>query len=367
MSRHIVIDARIRPASSGRPIDRLLEYLQALDKDNTYTILLQPDDPWEPVAPNFRKVVCKYKRFSVNPFQQITFSLFLYRLKPDLVHFGMTGFQPLLYFGKQITMTHDLTMYEYVRAGRLPQWLHRLRMIGYRLLVYIAHRKAKRIIVPTQYVRQHLSKFQPFTAAKITVTLEAGEPPLSIIEQKPKFAVERFILSVGTAFPHKNLEGVVNAFGLLHEHDPSLRLVLAGKKEYHYEQLDAYIATKPYAQQVITPGFVSDGELKWLYGHARAYVFASFSEGFGLPGLEAMAHGCPVVSSNATCLPEVYDGAAHYFNPQDPTDMAKRIQEVLDSNTLRSDLVEKGKKQVAQYSWRRMAEQTLEVYKHVLG
>lgn len=365
MTKHVVIDARIRRASTGKPVERLLEYLQTLDKDNRYSVLVEPDDPWQPSATSFRAVPCKHRQFSFNPLQQLTFSWQLYRLKPDLVHFTLTGQQPLLYFGRQITMTHDLTMYEYVRAGRLPMWLHRLRMIGYRLLVWAAHRNAKRIMVPTEYVRNGLARFHPFTAKKVTVTLEASEPPLPVDEQKPNIDMGRFILCVGTAFPHKNLDRVVDAFGLLNAKDPSLHLVMAGKKERHYEQLNAYIATKPYASQIITPGFVSDAELKWLYSHAEAYVFASLSEGFGLPGLEAMAHGCPVVSSNATCLPEVYGDAAHYFDPENPDDMAAKITEVLASKKLREDLVAKGKKQAAKYSWRRMAEQTFEIYKSV--
>ena len=93
-------------------------------------------------------------------------------------------------------------------------------------------------------------------------------------------------------------------------------------------------------------------------------MFPSYSEGFGLPPLEAMAHGCPVVSSSATCLPEVYGDAAVYFAPEDVQEMANRVSEVLEDRKLRSQLIDNGYKQVKKYSWRRMAEQTLEVYKN---
>jgi glycosyltransferase involved in cell wall biosynthesis len=86
-----------------------------------------------------------------------------------------------------------------------------------------------------------------------------------------------------------------------------------------------------------------------------------------LPGLEAMVHGAPVVSSNATCLPEVYGDAAHYFDPLDTSDIAAKIGEMLEDEALRSNLIKKGKKQAAKYSWRRTAEQTLEVYEKALG
>jgi glycosyltransferase involved in cell wall biosynthesis len=117
---------------------------------------------------------------------------------------------------------------------------------------------------------------------------------------------------------------------------------------------------------VIFTGYVSEGRLRWLYEHAAAYVFPSLSEGFGLPPLEAMIHGAPVVSSNATCLPEIYGDAAHYFDPTDVSDMAKKIDDVLSNPKLREELVEKGKIQVKKYSWKRMTEQTLDVYKKVL-
>ncbi len=97
------------------------------------------------------------------------------------------------------------------------------------------------------------------------------------------------------------------------------------------------------------------------------YVFPSLSEGFGLPALEAMQHGAPVASSNATCLPEVYGDAAHYFDPLDVQDMVEKIQQIMDDSDLRKQLIKKGRHQAAKYSWQRMAEQTLEVYQSVLG
>lgn len=364
---HIVIDARIRRASTGKPVDRLLEYLQQLDSTNKYTVLLEPDDGWRPKNRKFKTAICKYRQFSFNPLQQILYARQLYKLKPDLVHFTMTGQQPLFYFGKQITFTHDLTMFKFVRAGRLPKWLHWLRMRGYRLLVWQSHRKAKKILVPTQYVRDAIAKFHLFTNRRLVITSEASEPPIPGPEKEPERVPEDFILYVGSAFPHKNLEKLIGAYELLKSENPSLKLVLVGKREYHYKQLRRWAKSKPFFDDIIFTGFVPEAELKWYYNHAKAYVFPSLSEGFGLPGLEAMVHGCPVVSSNATCLPEVYGPGAHYFNPKDIEDMAAKINEVLTKESLRRRLVENGYQQARKYSWRRMAEQTLAVYKEVLG
>ncbi len=364
--KHIVIDARIRRASTGRPIDRLLEYLQALDTKNHYTVLLEPDDPWQPKAKNFKTVSCRFSQFSFNPLNQIAFSWQLYRLKPDLVHFTMTGQQPLFYFGRQVTMTHDLIMFKFARKGRLPWWAHWLRMKGYKLLMWQAHRKAKVILVPTQYVRDAVAKFHLFTNRKIVITPEASEPPIpGQAEQPSYYTTSDFILYVGSSFPHKNLRRLVKAFELLKETHPTLKLFLVGKKEQHAKKLERWV-NKLNINGVVFTGFVPDSELKWLYQNAKAYVFPSLSEGFGLPGLEAMAHGCPVVSSNATCLPEVYEDAAHYFDPENVEEMAAKIAEVIDDDKLRQKLVAKGYAQTKKFSWKRMADETLEVYEAVL-
>jgi len=118
---------------------------------------------------------------------------------------------------------------------------------------------------------------------------------------------------------------------------------------------------------VVFPGHVSEGQLRWLYENTAAYVFPSLSEGFGLPGLEAMAHGAPVVSSKATCLPEIYGDAAVYFDPLSTNDIARKINSVINSQSLRTQMIKRGRSQAARYSWKTMAKQTLEIYKQALG
>lgn len=366
MNTHIVIDARIRRASTGRPIARLLEHLQTLDTKTRYTVLVEPDDPWQPQQDNFTPLACPYPIFSFNPLQQLTFARFLRRLKPDLVHFTMSGQQPLLYFGTQITMTHDLTMYRYVRKGALPLPLHWLRMLGYRLLMWSAHRKAKRIIVPTDFVADDVTRFHPFTEGKITRTYEASEPPLKAEAAQPQGVSKPFLLYVGSAFPHKNLEGLAAAFAELVKKHRDLTLVLTGKREQHSLALEKSLKESPERERILFTGFVSDEELKWLYQNAEVYVFPSFSEGFGLPGLEAMVHECPVASSNATCLPEVYGEAAVYFDPNDIREMASAIQSVMTDKKVRTDLIANGKKQAKKFSWKRMSQETRAIYTEVL-
>jgi glycosyltransferase involved in cell wall biosynthesis len=364
--KHIVIDARIRRSSTGRYVDRLLEHLQDIDHHNSYTVLLQADDQWKPKATNFSSLIAPFSQFSFNPLDQIRFAAQLYSLHADLVHFPMNQ-QPVLYFGKVVTSTLDLTMLRFTRPGRTPLPIFWFKMLGYRFLFWYSNRRSKAVITISHYVQRTLAKKYRFTAKKTTTTYCASEPPLKIAAKRPAFADAGidFLLYVGAAFPHKNLTALVNALPLL-EDQPKLKIVLVGKKEYYYHKLTKIVAAKPFADRIIITGFLSDAELKWLYQHCKAYVFPSLSEGFGLPGLEAMVHGAPVVSSNATCLPEIYGDAALYFNPRDLEDIAQKIDRVLTNEAFRQELIERGHKQAANYSWQRMAEETLEVYRKVL-
>jgi glycosyltransferase involved in cell wall biosynthesis len=359
---HIVIDARNRRSSTGRYTDRLLEHLQKIDTTNRYTVLVQPDDPWQGSSKNFTPLPSPFKQFSFNPFEQLAFAWQLYRLRPSLTHFTMTQ-QPLLYFGNIVTTTHDLTMLRFTRPGRYPKWVHAIRMVLYHFMFWLSHKKSRAILVPSKFVAKDLSTYQPFTKNKITVTYESSEPPLKDRAVALQGVAKPFIFHVGSPFPHKNIERLIEAFGLLKNNHPTLRLVLVGKKELYFNRLEASLTGQLYTKDILMPGFITDAQLKWLYHNAECYVLPSLSEGFGLPGLEAMAHDCPLVSSNATCLPEVYGNAAHYFNPEDVQDMAHKVSAVLNTPQLSKQLVLNGRKQLKKYSWQTMAKQTLEIYK----
>lgn len=367
MSKHIVIDARNRRASTGRYTDRLIENLQKLDKQNKYTILVELDDKWKMKNKNFHAVPCPYPQFSFNPLGQIAFARQLHALKPDLVHFTMTQ-QPLFYFGNIVTTTHDLTMLRHTRASRFPAWLHAIGLVLYRFLFWWSHKKSKKIIVPSNFVAKDLADYQPFTKDKIVVIHEAADPPIKEKAKPVEDVASPFIFHVGAPYPHKNIDRLIKAFELLYEKNPKLSLVLPGKmKDQFKKDFDSRVKYSPAKKSIITPGYISDAQLKWLYQNTSAYVLPSLSEGFGLPGLEAMAHDCPVVSSNATCLPEIYDGAAEYFNPRSEEEMAEAIDRVVSVKSLREEAIEKGKEQVKKYSWQKMAKETLNIYKEILN
>lgn len=363
--KHIVIDARNRQSSTGRYTARLLDHLQPTLKGCKVTVLLRSNDTWLPAAKNWHTANCDFPQFSFNPLHDIAFSKQLRQLKPDLVHFTMTQ-QPLTYWGNIVTTTHDLTMFRFVRAGQTPLPIFWLKKLGYRLLFWAAHRKSKHVIVPSKFVAQDLITHYPFVKSRVTVTYEASEPPIKSTSKPLKGIRQPFIMHVGSPFPHKNIQRLIEAFERLQLSHPKLQLILAGRKEFYFAELEEWARTRPSYKSIHFTGFIDDTELKWLYENAKAYVLPSLSEGFGLPGLEAMAHKCPLVSSDATCLPEVYGNAAHYFDPLSVKDMERAINDVLVDKKLRDSLSTNGQKQLKRYAWKTMAEQTCKIYRSSL-
>lgn len=360
----IVIDARELRTSTGRYVERLLHYLQKIDNSHKYKVLLYPKDfdSWRPTNKNFSKVACPYKEFTFA--EQIGLLRQLNKLKGDLVHFDMVQ-QPILYRGKVVTTMNDLTTVRFRNPAK--NWLvFTIKQWVYKWVNVIVARKSKAVLTFTQFVKDDVAKFARINSRKITVTnlaadkIEEPAKPVEELQDKP------FIMYVGQPGPHKNLPRLIEAFELLRQDNPALWLVLAGKKHVLYKRIERDVREKGL-QHVLFTGFVEESELRWLYENTSAYIFPSLSEGFGLPGLEAMVHGAPVIYSNATCLPEVYGEAAVYFDPLDVKDMAGRITEVLNNEKLRGRLVASGKKQASKYSWQKLAEQTLTVYKQVLG
>jgi glycosyltransferase involved in cell wall biosynthesis len=200
--------------------------------------------------------------------------------------------------------------------------------------------------------------------SKITATYEAADVfdgEIKAYEQP----FNEFILYVGQQSDYKNIKRLGDAHQKLLEKHPDLGLILVGNKNASALKTEAYFKEKGY-RNILFTGFVSDDQLAWLFKHCQTYVFPSLMEGFGLPGLEAMAYGAPVASSNATCLPEVYGKAAQYFNPTDSNDIVRAIEDILANPTFRDELIANGYRQVKKYSWRRMAEQTHAVYMNAL-
>lgn len=364
MPIRVVIDARESGTSTGRYIDRLVEYLSKLHPDFETTLLTKPHrvEYFKSLAPNFEVLATPYKEYTFS--EQLGYWRQIKKLKADLVHFAKTE-QPILYRGRTVTTVHDLTTARFRNPAK-NYLIFTVKRWVYRWVIKVVASKSKAIIAPSNFVREDLCHYTKVDSNKVHVIYEATDKIPDKPEPFKELEGQQFIMYVGRPQPHKNLERLIQAFARLKHQYPALKLVLVGKKDILYERHQELIK-KQGIKDVYFTGFVSEGQLRWLYENTAAYVFPSLSEGFGLPPLEAMAHGAPVVSSNSTCLPEINGDGAHYFNPLDVQDIAAKINDVLTSKKLKDKLIAGGQKQIAKYSWQGMAEQTLNIYREILN
>ena len=176
-----------------------------------------------------------------------------------------------------------------------------------------------------------------------------------------------YLLFVSTIEPRKNIANLVEAFNQLKSsHGIDHDLLLVGKKGWRYEPIFEAIGRSPWRANIHHLNYLSDRQVQALYSQADVFVYPSFYEGFGLPVLEAMTLGAPVVTSNVSSLPEVAGDAALYANPHVPGELAEQIWRVVNSPSLRENLIERGHAQAARFSWRRTAEETLKAYRSLL-
>jgi glycosyltransferase involved in cell wall biosynthesis len=219
---------------------------------------------------------------------------------------------------------------------------------------------ATRIITVSRHTRYDVAQLVPGAAARIQVVPNgatalctgAGSPPL------PAGVTRPYLLAVGSRRLHKNFRCAVDVLALLAMDEPALRLVVSGEDAPHWREVMAHASQLGVAERVIAAGTSNDGQLAALYANAEALLFPSLYEGFGLPLLEAMQCGTPVVASNVASIPEVAGDAALLFNPHDAAGMAGAVRRLRGDAQLRSDFVERGRVRAAQFTWERCAELT---------
>ncbi len=227
--------------------------------------------------------------------------------------------------------------------------------------------QAKRIITISKFSKQDIVDTYQIPADKITVAYlgfnqreEAGDLEQ---ETREKYSLpEKYILYLGTLKPNKNIDGLINAYKLLTTNHKNLdaKLVIAGKKGWLYENLFNMVEDLGLEEKVIFTGFVDDEDVQPIMSGAEVFVLPSFWEGFGIPVLEAMAAGTPVVCSDKASLPEVAGKAGLYVNPNQPKDIAEKIHQVLTDDKLSKDLIQSGREQVKKFSWDKCSRKILE-------
>lgn len=363
----IVIDARmLHWTGIGRYIQALLNELPKLDGVNDYTVLMRREDwqRWEPAAHNFKKVESNIQPYSLG--EQWALLWQLKALRPDLVHFTAPN-APVLYQAPRVVSIHDLTLLDFdtSRGHGLMRQLRRLKRPPFRFVLRNDVRGARMILTPTDYVGAQLQKRYGVVPERLRTTWLAADAHSAEPASLQRFgALGDYLFYVGTMYPYKNLASTLHAMRLLK--DSPLTLVVAGRRDFFSGELEALAQRLGVSERVKLIDYVSEGELVALYQGARAYVNPSLSEGFGLQGLEAMAQGTPVVAARASCLPEVYGEAAEYFDPHDPADQARAIAAVVENHALSQRLIQAGFRRCQQFSWSKMAQQTLQAYEAAL-
>lgn len=388
----ICIDARlINESGIGRYIRNLLKNLALIDKENNYYILLKKNDlqkySW---GDNFENIEADFGWYSAT--EQLKLPGIIKKINADLVHFPHFNV-PLFFKGKFIVTIHDLIHQHFAmkRATTLDPITYKIKQLGYHKVFSHAVKKSQKIIVPSDFIKSQLHKEWSIESSKIDVTHEGVDEKIFEIKNKQsknlqlkileKIKVQKpYIFYIGNAHPHKNIEGLIKAFRSIKSTTGTkgikgvsgkafdtfgtsdtfgtLNLVLAGGDHYFWKKIKSEY-TDP---SIIYPGYVTDESLVTLFSQAEAFVMPSFEEGFGIPVLESFAMNCPVICSDIGALKEVGGEGARYFNPKNSDDMAEKIMEVLNNQKLKTKLIENGQKKLNDFSWKKLAEETLKIY-----
>jgi glycosyltransferase involved in cell wall biosynthesis len=236
-------------------------------------------------------------------------------------------------------------------------------------------RRADAIVAVSECTKRDAIRFYDLSPEKITVIYEGVNPALHpvddpnlIAQARARFAKNQpFVLFVSTIEPRKNIPALVDALRVLRARGLTHRLLIAGRKGWLYQGVFDHVKQTGMESAVDFLGYVPDDDLPGLFAACDAFVFPSLYEGFGLPPLEAMACGAPVVCSNTSSLPEVVGDAALLVNPHDVGDIAAAVERVITDATLRAELRARGLAQAANFSWERAARETIGIYKTVIS
>jgi glycosyltransferase involved in cell wall biosynthesis len=288
-------------------------------------------------------------------------------LKLDLVHFpNMFGGASLRAPVKVVATLQDLT--PLIVSSTHP----RHRVLAYRMLTGRALRKADRIIVPSSATGRDLIDRGLAPAEKITRIALGVSPIFKQVDTTAEFDVryqmtKPFILTVGVLEPRKNQKILLDVLRRLHQQGRQMELVIIGREGWHWTNPLATPEYKDLRPHVKILTDVSDADLVEFYNRAKLFIYPSFYEGFGLPILEAMACGTPVIASNASSMPEVAGTAALLADPHDWESFAEQARRVIDSPGLEQQMIETGLRHAREFTWRKTAEATLAVYREMVS
>ncbi len=370
MAARIGIDARkLHDFGIGTYIRNLLKQLARIDQATEYVLICQPADVAivNELGMNFRAVPETAGNYSMS--EQVRIPLIARRERLDLFHAPHYVLPPLMQCRSVVTI-HDVIHLLF------PQYLPgRLAHLYARTSLWAATRRANRILTVSETSKNDILRRFKVPAEKIAVIYNAIDDRFNVRPSddqvqrvRERYQLdEQFVLYVGNIKPHKNLERLIEAFDRLRRRGfDHLRLLIIGDEISKYPALRRAVHRHKLHTAVRFLGFVPIETLVVLYRLADVFVFPSLYEGFGLPPLEAMASGAPVVASNVSSLPEVVGDAALLVDPYDAESIAEGMRQVLTDGELRATLRARGFARAQQYSWQQSVEQVHRIYSDVL-
>lgn len=365
----IGIDARMYGASFtgiGRYTYELVDNLSRLDNEHEFVIFMRKEafDSFQPPNERFKKVLADFAHYSLG--EQLGFLKIVNQEKLDLMHF--THFNaPVLYSSPFVVTIHDLTL-SFFPGKKMTSPIQRL---AYHFVIRNVTKKAKKIISVSENTKKDLIEALKTDADKIQVIYNGINPKFGDTNPTPrpdlmkKLGLQKpYFLYTGVWRDHKNLVGMIKAFNEFNEEvGKQYNLVITGPHNPTYREIPDTITELGAEEDIHLVGLVSEADLFSLYKNALSYVFPSFYEGFGLPPLEAMQCGTPVIASNTSATPEVCgEGNALFFDPYSKDDMKQAMKIIATDPSVRQGLVDRGRERVKEFSWEDMTKDVLNVY-----
>lgn len=300
--------------------------------------------------------------------EQIKLPKILNKYNLDLVHFPNFNI-PLLYKKPYVVTIHDMVHHKISGHKKSRIW----KFYAYQYLIQKGAEKARAIITVTEAAKKEIIKYLSVPSEQVVVIYEAPATHeivnADIDKLKEKFLISRpYFLFVGTLERKKNVPMLAKAFDLfLEKYKFDMDLVIAGKVDQHYPEIKDQVMDISHRNRLVLTGYVEDSDQAALYQGAYAFITTSLHEGFGLPGLEAMRYGLPVLASNTEVFNEVYDNGAIYFDPLNPEDIAEHMKLVAQDNQFHAQMQQKSIARVQYFSWEEAAKNTLNLYYEAIG
>lgn len=358
-------------AGLGRYSFELLIHMIELNPNNQYFVFYNKSNYNSKDLSALKKLGAELVETNIRHYsfgEQLSLPKILNKYDLDLMHFPNFNV-PLRYKKPYVVTIHDMVHHKISGHKKSRVW----KFYAYQYLIKKAADNAKLIITVTESAKKEIVKYLEVNPEKIVVTYEAPTDqevvPANIEKVKEKYLLSRpYFLFVGTLERKKNIPMLAKAFDLfLSKYKFDMDLVIAGKVDVHYPEIKDQIMDISHRNRLVLTGYVEDEDQAALYQGAYAFITTSLHEGFGLPGLEAMRYGLPVLASNTEVFNEVYDNGAIYFDPLDPEDIAEHMKLVSQDTQFHAQMQQKSIARVQYFDWTETAKQTLEVYNKAVG